>query len=95
MSSEKVQWLWSGCQFLHTKHRLAENMRRMFYKWLATARKLRHKRVTLQERETEMRKIQLEAAWDKWRGRFQAERLLPLVSAILRGGNAVTGLTVD
>jgi protein SFI1 len=59
-------------------------MRRMFYKWLAAARKLRHKRAILQERETEMRRIQLEASWDKWRGQFQAERLLPLVGAILR-----------
>ncbi|KAI0306384.1 hypothetical protein B0F90DRAFT_1814293 [Multifurca ochricompacta] len=55
-----------------------ENMRRMFYKWLTAARKVRHKRVKLQEREVEMRRIQLEAAWDKWRGRFQTENLLPL-----------------
>ena len=61
----------------------AENMRRMYYKWLAATRKVRHKRVILQEREYEMQKIQLEAAWDKWRGRFQEERLLPLVGAIL------------
>lgn len=68
-------------------------MRRMFYKWLAAARKLRHKRVTLQERETEMRRIQLEAAWDKWRGRFQAERLVPLVGATPHG-TVVTELIV-
>src|SRR5712671_2516311 len=54
-------------------------MRRMFYKWLAGARKVKHKRVLLQEKEQEMQKIQLEIAWDKWRGRFQEERLLPLV----------------
>jgi protein SFI1 len=57
-----------------------ENMRRMFYRWLAAARKVRHKRVILQEREYEMQKIRLENAWDKWRGRFQEENLLPLVS---------------
>lgn len=60
-----------------------ENMRRMFYKWLTAARKVRHKRVTLQEREFEMEKIRLENAWDKWRGRFQEEKLLPLVGAII------------
>ena len=62
---------------------LLENMRRMFYKWLAAARRVRHKRVILQEREDEMQKIRLESAWDKWRGRFQEEKLLPLVSVIL------------
>ncbi|KAH9001065.1 hypothetical protein EDB92DRAFT_1811986 [Lactarius akahatsu] len=55
-----------------------ENMRRMFYKWLTAARKVRNRRAVLQERESEMQKIQLEAVWDKWRGRFQAEKLLPL-----------------
>lgn len=60
-----------------------ENMRRMFYTWLAAARKVRRKRVTLQEREHEMEKIRLETAWDRWRGRFQEERLLPLVGFIL------------
>ena len=60
---------------------ITENMRRMFYKWLAAARKVRNRRAILQETESEMRRIQLEAAWDRWRGRFQAEKLLPLVSA--------------
>ena len=55
-------------------------MRRMFYKWLAAARKVRNRRAILQERECEMQRIQLETAWDRWRGRFQAEKLLPLVS---------------
>jgi protein SFI1 len=68
---------------LHISYFLLENMRRMFYKWLAASRKLRHKRVILQEREDEMRKIRLETAWDKWRGRFQEETLLPLVGVIL------------
>jgi protein SFI1 len=56
----------------------------MFYKWLAATRKVKRKRVTLQEREQEMQKIQLETAWDKWRGRFQEEKLLPLVGVVLR-----------
>lgn len=82
---------------MHFSYFFAENMRRMFYKWLAATRKVKHKRVILREREYEMQKFQLEAAWDKWRGRFQEERLLPLVGAILlaQGVDAETGLTVD
>jgi protein SFI1 len=76
-----------------------ENMRRMFYKWLAAARKVRHKRVILQERDYEMQKIRLEIAWDKWRGRFQEERLLPLVGVyplyVVRSAMRKTGLMVD
>ncbi|KAH9180760.1 hypothetical protein EDB89DRAFT_2122162 [Lactarius sanguifluus] len=41
-------------------------------------REVRNRRAILQERESEMQRIQLEAVWDKWRGRFQAEKLLPL-----------------
>jgi protein SFI1 len=74
-------------------------MRRMFYKWLAAARKVRHKRVILQERDYEMQKIRLEIAWDKWRGRFQEERLLPLVGVyplyVVRSAMRKTGLMVD
>src|SRR5712691_4373828 len=68
-------------------------MRRMFYKWVAAARKVRHKRVTLQEREEEMQKIRLEVAWDKWRGRFQEEKLLPLVGVLSSVRGSVAGLT--
>jgi hypothetical protein len=83
MSSEKVQQPFAYVGGSHISYFFTENMRRMFYKWLAATRKVKHKRVTLREREYEMQKIQLEAAWDKWRGRFQEERLLPLVGAIL------------
>src|SRR6266702_640778 len=55
-------------------------MRRMCYKWRTAARKVRNRRAILQEREGEMQRIQLEAVWDKWRARFPAEKLLPLVS---------------
>ncbi|KAI0302238.1 Sfi1 spindle body protein-domain-containing protein [Russula brevipes] len=67
-----------------------ENMRRMFYKWLTAARKVRHKRVTLQEREQEFQKIRQEAAWDKWRGRFQEEKLLPLERTFILQSQNVT-----
>ena len=82
MSSEKVQQLFAH-HIAHLISFFTENMRRMFYTWLAAARKVRHKRVTLQEREYEMEKIRLENAWDKWRGRFQEEKLLPLVGVYL------------
>lgn len=58
---------------------ITENMRRMFYKWLAAARTARNRRVVLQENEKEMQRYRLAAAWDKWRGRFQGERLRPIV----------------
>ncbi|KAI0316688.1 Sfi1 spindle body protein-domain-containing protein [Amylostereum chailletii] len=55
-----------------------ENMRRMFYKWLAAARLARHRRVALQDAETEMRRRRVAIVWDKWHGRFQTEKLLPM-----------------
>jgi len=85
----------------YTSHTFfTENKRRMFYTWLGAARKVRHKRVTLQEREYEMEKIRLENAWDKWRGRFQEEKLLPLVGVYLlcaysRRTMRKIGLTID
>ena len=99
MSSEKVQQLLSMMDCTsHTS--FTENMRRMFYMWLAAARKVRRKRVTLQEREDDMLKIRLENAWDKWRGRFQEENLLPLVRVYLlcaypRRTIWKTGLMID
>ena len=44
-----------------------ENMRRMFYRWLTAARKVRHRRLLLQEREEQMKLSVVATAWDKWR----------------------------
>ncbi|KAI0064613.1 hypothetical protein BV25DRAFT_1852514 [Artomyces pyxidatus] len=67
-----------------------ESMRRMFYKWLTAARSARHRRMTLLAKEEEMRRFYLIATWDKWRGRLQAERLLPLERTFgLQNQNAV------
>ncbi|KAI0046680.1 hypothetical protein FA95DRAFT_1542135 [Auriscalpium vulgare] len=55
-----------------------ELIRRTFHKWLVAARGARNRRMILQEREDEMKRFVLAAAWDKWRGRFQTEKLLPL-----------------
>lgn len=54
-------------------------MRRMFHRWLSAAKTSRHRRLVLQEREEELRMNLLEKAWDKWREKYKAERLRPLV----------------
>ncbi|TFY63971.1 hypothetical protein EVJ58_g2926 [Rhodofomes roseus] len=60
-----------------------ENMRRMFYRWLAAAKKARHRRLYLQQREDELKTTVLAAAWDKWRERFLDIRLQPIADDFL------------
>ena len=57
----------------------AENKRKMFYRWLAAAKKARHKRLQLQAKEEEFKFTVIAGAWDKWRERFQGIRLQPIV----------------
>lgn len=54
----------------------------MFHRWLSSAKTSRHRRLVLQEREEELRLIIQEKAWDRWREKFKAERLRPLVSSL-------------
>jgi protein SFI1 len=54
-------------------------MRKMFTKWLGAARAVRHRRVTLQQCEEEMKRTRLLILWDKWRERYQDIQLRPLV----------------
>ncbi|OSD01620.1 hypothetical protein PYCCODRAFT_1445611 [Trametes coccinea BRFM310] len=61
-----------------------ENMRKMFYRWLAAARKARRRRLYLQEKEDEFKLTIVAAAWDKWRERFQDIRLQPMADAFLK-----------
>ncbi|KAI8998736.1 Sfi1 spindle body protein-domain-containing protein [Trametes punicea] len=61
-----------------------ENMRKMFYRWLAAARKARHRRLYLQEKEDEFKLTVVAAAWDKWRERFQDIRLQPMANAFIK-----------
>ncbi|KAI0670486.1 Sfi1 spindle body protein-domain-containing protein [Trametes maxima] len=61
-----------------------ENMRKMFYRWLAAARKARHRRLSLQAREDEFKLTVVSAVWDKWRERFQDIRLQPMADAFIR-----------
>jgi protein SFI1 len=58
---------------------VAENIRRMFHRWLSAARAARHRRVTLHEKENEMKLSVIAVAWDQWRGRFNDEKLRPIV----------------
>lgn len=64
-------------------HLPIENMRKMFYRWLTAARKVRHRRLLLQQREDELKLTAITAAWDKWRERYLDIRLHPIVSDFL------------
>ncbi|KAG6854332.1 hypothetical protein C0991_008227 [Blastosporella zonata] len=57
-----------------------ENMRRVFFRWLNLARLTRQRRITLQEKEDEIKFSVIAYTWDKWRGRFSDEKLRPLVN---------------
>ncbi|KAI0721662.1 hypothetical protein C8T65DRAFT_800148 [Cerioporus squamosus] len=61
-----------------------ENMRKMFYRWLAAAKKARHKRLQLQAKEEEFKLTVVAGAWDKWRERFLDIRLQPLADAFVK-----------
>lgn len=41
---------------------------------------VRHRRLTLQRKEDEMKAATVAAAWNKWRERFVDEKLRPIVS---------------
>ena len=56
-----------------------DNMRKFFIRWLTAARKARHRRLQLQEREEEFKLMTIAAAFDKWRERYMDIRLQPLV----------------
>lgn len=62
-----------------TDHGNTENIRRLFHRWLTAARSARHRRLTLQRKEDEMKAACLETAWNKWRERFVDEKLRPIV----------------
>ncbi|THH32104.1 hypothetical protein EUX98_g2082 [Antrodiella citrinella] len=63
-----------------------EHMRRMFYRWLAAARKSRHRRLLLLEREEQLKMTVVASAWDKWRERFQDTRLQPMADNFVLQG---------
>lgn len=62
----------------------------MFYRWLASARKARHRRLLLQEREEQMKLTVVAAAWSKWRERYRDMRLQPMASFLVIHSQIVT-----
>ncbi|KAG1877928.1 hypothetical protein DFJ58DRAFT_902864 [Suillus subalutaceus] len=63
----------------HLDIKRAENVRRMFYRWLMAARARRHKRITLREKELEFDRANVQVAWNRWRERYMDEKLRPLL----------------
>lgn len=54
-------------------------MRKVFVRWLTAARKMRHRRLQLQEKEEEFKLMTVASAFDKWRELYMDIRLQPLV----------------
>ncbi|KAG2157290.1 hypothetical protein DEU56DRAFT_763901 [Suillus clintonianus] len=63
----------------HLDIKRAENVRRMFHRWLTAARARRHKRITLREKELEFDRANVQVAWNRWRERYMNEKLQPLL----------------
>ncbi|KAJ7470710.1 Sfi1 spindle body protein-domain-containing protein [Mycena latifolia] len=55
-----------------------ENIRKIFHRWLSAARTIRHRRLTLERKEAEIKFGLISVAWDKWRDRFKHQRLQPI-----------------
>ncbi|KAJ7709958.1 hypothetical protein B0H17DRAFT_1155780 [Mycena rosella] len=55
-----------------------ENIRKIFHRWLSAARIIRHRRLTLERKEAELKFGLISVAWDKWRDRFKHQRLQPI-----------------
>ncbi|KAF8078011.1 hypothetical protein FPV67DRAFT_1403819 [Lyophyllum atratum] len=60
-----------------------EHMRRLFNRWLTLARITRHRRITLKQKEDEMKLAMLASVWDKWRDRFSDEKLRTIEHAVI------------
>ncbi|KAF8636478.1 hypothetical protein AX17_003293 [Amanita inopinata Kibby_2008] len=52
-----------------------ECLRKFFHRWLTATRMTRHRRITLHEKEEELKLILISRSWDRWRDRFVEERL--------------------
>ncbi|KAM5538990.1 hypothetical protein V8D89_007213 [Ganoderma adspersum] len=62
----------------------AENMRKVFVRWLTAARKARHRRLQLQEKEEEFKLMTIASAFDKWREHYMEIRLQPLADSFIK-----------
>jgi hypothetical protein len=52
----------------------------MLHRWYLAARASRQRRVVLRQKEDEMKLATIAVTWDKWRARFNDEKLRPIVS---------------
>ncbi|KAF8559809.1 hypothetical protein OG21DRAFT_496214 [Imleria badia] len=68
----------------HLDIKRAENMRRMFHKWLAAARARQDKRILLRERQAEFDRASIQVAWDRWREKYTEEKLHPIVHQVVQ-----------
>ncbi|KAF9246283.1 hypothetical protein BU15DRAFT_85063 [Melanogaster broomeanus] len=66
----------------HLDIKQAENMRRMFHKWLAAARARHHKRLLLRERQAEFDRASMQVAWDRWREKYVEDKLRPIAHQV-------------
>ncbi|KAJ6502601.1 hypothetical protein C8R45DRAFT_977175 [Mycena sanguinolenta] len=53
-------------------------LKKIFHRWLSAGRQARHRRLTLDRKEGEIKFGHLSVAWDKWRDRFKQQRLRPV-----------------
>ncbi|KAF9457172.1 hypothetical protein BDZ94DRAFT_1273913 [Collybia nuda] len=60
-----------------------ENIRRIFYRWSSLARTHRHRRITLQKKEDEIKLSLIMLAWDRWRDRFSDDKLRPIEYSVI------------
>lgn len=59
----------------------AEQVRRIFHKWLSAARASRHRNLLLKRLEDEKQLTLTVGAWERWREKYKEEQLRPLVSS--------------
>ncbi|KAJ6596838.1 hypothetical protein DFH09DRAFT_1272396 [Mycena vulgaris] len=69
---------------------LFENIRKIFHRWLSAARTNRHRRLTLERKEAEIKFGLISVAWDKWRDRFKHKRLQPIEYDLILQGHKNT-----
>ncbi|KAJ7156026.1 hypothetical protein C8R43DRAFT_1087387 [Mycena crocata] len=67
-----------------------ENIRKFFYRWLSAARTTRHRRLTLEKKEDDIKFGLISVAWDKWRDRFKDQRLQPIEYEVMVQGHKNT-----
>ncbi|KAJ7109323.1 Sfi1 spindle body protein-domain-containing protein [Mycena epipterygia] len=67
-----------------------ENIRKLFHRWLSAARTTRHRRLTLERKEAEIKFGLISVAWDRWREGFKHKRLQPIEYEVILQGDRNT-----